>query len=359
MAENEAGQEKTEVATPRRRQQAREEGNVPKSMEMNTALILATGVVAFYFYAEHFYASVADAILYYMSRLGEAPLTDQDIGPLSWEVGWRVINILGPFFILFVVVSIVINIAQVGFLFVLTAVQPKFNKLNPYTGLQRVLGTRGRVELLKSVGKMLIIGPIMFITVQQSLPSMMTLMSMGLKDSMIHIGYEALDVAVIALLFMLILAIIDLVYQRWQHEQDMKMTKEEVKQENKDIQGDPQVKSRIRSTQQDMARQRMMEEVPESEVVVTNPTEYAIALKYDPDHGPAPIVVAKGRNVLARKIKEIARENNVPIVENRPLAQSLYKLVEIGGLVPPELYQAVAEVLAYVYKLSRKMGATA
>ncbi|MBD3265645.1 flagellar biosynthesis protein FlhB, partial [bacterium] len=188
----------------------------------------------------------------------------------------------------------------------------------------------------------------------QSMPSNMLLVFLDIKDIYIHMGVKTLDLAIKALIIMLILAIIDYAYQRWQTEQDMKMSKEEVKQEMKDVQGDPKIKQRIRSIQQEMSRKRMMEAVPEAEVVVTNPTEFAVALKYDAESEPAPIVVAKGKNFLAQKIKMIAMENDIPIVENKPLAQSLYKLVQVGGVIPPELYQAVAEVLAYVYKLTEK-----
>ncbi len=260
-----------------------------------------------------------------------------------------------PFFIIFVIVALAINFAQVGLLFSAQALRPKFERLNPISGFKRLFSIRGRIELVKAIAKMMVIAPVMIYTVYYALPGMRDLMGYEAKQILIHIGWKALEVAVYALLVMLILSLLDFVYQRWQFEQDLKMTKQEVKQEMKDIQGDPQIKGRIRSLQMEMARRRMMQEVPEAEVVVTNPTEYAIALKYGPNTGlAAPMVVAKGRGALARRIKEIALEHDVPIVENRPLAQSLYKLVEVGDLIPPDLYQAVAEVLAYVYRLKER-----
>ncbi len=354
MAETETGQEKTEPATARRRQQARDDGQIPKSQELNTAVMLLTGVIAFYIFAGDFYGAIVDAITYYFARINEPIIKPEDVGSFSMEVGWRVINILAPFYILFFLVGVIVNLFQVGFVFVTKQLKPDLTKLNPITGLGKLFNMRSRVEFLKSIVKLIIILPLMIATVQAALPSMMGLMNTGLKDILIHIGYKALDVAIIALIFLIILAIIDYIYQRWQMEQDLKMTKDEVKQEQKDIQGDPQIRARIRSIQQDMARKRMMEEVPEAEVVVTNPTEYAIALKYDSEQFTAPQVVAKGRNVMAKKIKELAMAHDVPIVENRLLAQSLYKMVEVGDLIPPDMYQAVAEVLAYVYRLNNQ-----
>ncbi len=356
MAENENGQEKTEPATARRRQRAREEGQVPKSQELNTAMLLIAGVVAFYFFADHFYGNIWEGIIYYLEHIHERDISEESIHAFIMEFGLRVLYILMPFYIIFVVVAIVTNIVQVGFLFTGKQMTPDIKKLNPIKGLAKFVSIRSQVELLKSIIKMFIIAPVMISSVYYSIPGMMTLVSKELIDILIHIGYRALDIAIKALLIMLVLAIIDYIYQRWQQERDLKMTKEEVKQESKDVQGDPQIKSRIRSIQMEMARKRMMEEVPEAEVVVTNPTEYAIALRYDSETMLAPKVVAKGRNVLARRIKEIAIEHNVPIVENRLLAQSLYKLVEVGDWIPPDLYQAVAEVLAYVYKMNDRVS---
>ncbi len=352
MAENEDGQEKTEPATERKRQRAREEGNVPKSNELNTALMLLAGVISFYFFAEHFYGNIAEAIVYYLDHCGSRDISEESIHSFLMEFGLRVIQILLPFYIIFVIVAILINIAQVGLMFTGKQMAPDLKKLNPISGLAKFVSIRSQVELVKSIGKIFIIAPVMILTVYYSLPGMMVLVTEEVKDILIHIGFEALDIAIRALIIMLILAILDYVYQRWQFERDLKMTQQEVKQERKDVQGDPQIKGRIRSLQMEMARQRMMEEVPEAEVVVTNPTEYAIALKYESGDMPAPQVVAKGKHLLAQKIKEIAKENNIPVVENRALAQSLYKLVQVGDFIPPELYQAVAEVLAYVYRMS-------
>ena len=358
MAESETGQEKSEPATARKRSQSREQGNVPRSMDLNTTVMLIAGVVSFYLYAAFFYGNVAEAIYYYLDQCGEYDITEVSAWGLMVEVGIWIFKILAPFFIIFVIAALVINLAQVGFLFIIEPLKPNFKKLNPITGLKRFFQLRTQVELLKSVGKMFIILPVMIYTVYTLLLGLMDLMNMEVLDILIYIGYGALNVAIRALLILVVLSIADLVYQRWQNEQDLKMTKEEVKQEMKDIQGDPIIKSRIRTVQMEMARRRMMQEVPKADVVVTNPTEYAIALRYQTEEMSAPMVVAKGRGELAKRIKEIALEHAVPIVENRWLAQSLYKLVEVGDIIPPDLYKAVAEVLAYVYRLNNRMAGT-
>jgi flagellar biosynthesis protein FlhB len=355
MAENESGQEKSEAATPRRRQRSREEGQIPKSMEVNTSILLLSGVIAFYFFADDFYGQIGDSIRLYLHQSATFVISPESIYSFLLGVADRVLVILTPFFIMFFIIALIINIAQVGFVLTPKALRPKLSKLNPIKGIQNLFSMRGRVQLLKSVAKMLIIAPVMIYTVYVNLPDNMILSLVDIKDILIHIGIKSLDLAIKALIIMLILSFLDYIYQRWQSEQDMKMSKEEVRQEMKDIQGDPKIKQRIRSIQQEMSRRRMMESVPEAEVVVTNPTEYAIALKYDPGEFPAPIVVAKGKNILAKKIKDIANEHDVPIVENKPLAQSMYKLVAVGHPIPPDLYQAVAEVLAYVYKLKKRM----
>ena len=359
MAESESGQEKTEPATARRREQSREEGQVAKSQEVTTALLLIAGVASFYIYIDDYWTNLFDAAYFYIGSCAITPLSEDSIHAVMMDVGMRTLLIVLPFFLIFFVVGVVANLFQVGFMLSSKVLQPKFSKLNPVSGIKRLVSARGGMELLKSIGKIFLIAPVMIYIVYSDIPEMMGLSGLGVKDGLIHIGYEALELALWAILILIILAIVDYVYQRWQHERDLKMTKEEVKQEMKDIQGDPQIKGRIRSIQREMARKRMMEEVPSADVVVTNPTEYAVAIRYAPDVSPAPQVVAKGKHLHAKRIKEIANEHDIPIVENRPLAQSLYKLVEVGGVIPPDLYQAVAEVLAYVYRLQNRVDSYA
>lgn len=354
MAESESGQEKTEAATSRKREQAREEGQVPKSQDANTAMMLVAGVVAFYIYGPSLYLNIGDDIREYFERAADLNITSVSIYSVLVEVSLRVLYLLAPFFIILILVALAVNYMQVGFLIAGKALQPKFSRINPIEGIKRLFSLRSVVELLKSMGKMFIIVPVMIYTVWGLLDEMPDMMNLEVFEILIYISLNALDVAIRALIILIILALIDYSYQRWQYEKDQRMTKEEVKQEMKDIQGDPHIKARIRSIQQEMSRKRMMQEVPQADVVVTNPTEYAIALKYTTGEMDAPRVVAKGRGAIAKKIREIAIENSVPIVENRILAQSLYKLVDVGGYIPGEMFQAVAEVLAYVYRLNNR-----
>ncbi len=354
MAESESGQEKSEPATARKREKAREEGQVSKSQEVTTTLLLISGVVAFYLYMDEYWYGLADATQYYLQSCASIPLTVESIQSVLLEVAARTLYIVMPYFLIFFLVGIAANLFQVGFIFSNKALIPKFSKLNPLEGMKRLVSARGIMELAKSVGKIFLIAPVMIYIIYTDIPDMLGISGLGVKEGLQHIGDEALELALYALLILFILAVIDYAYQRWQHEKDLRMTKEEIRQEMKDTQGDPQIKGRIRSIQREMARKRMMEEVPKADVVVTNPTEYAIAIRYAPDQSPAPQVIAKGKHLNAKRIKDIAIEHHIPIVENRPLAQSLYKLVDVGGFIPPDLYQAVAEVLAYVYRLQHR-----
>ncbi|MGC9327591.1 MAG: flagellar biosynthesis protein FlhB [Candidatus Hinthialibacter sp.] len=355
MAESESGQEKTESATPRKREKAREEGQVPKSQEVNTAFLMIAGVAAFYLFSDDYWYGLADACQYYLRYCAEVSITEASIYTVLLEAALRTLLIAAPFFVFFFIMGVVANLFQVGFLFSAKPLTPKFEKLNPISGMKRLFSARGAMELLKSIGKIFLITPVMIYIVYKDIPEILGLTGMGVLDALIFIGYEALELSLWAILILVILAIVDYIYQRVQHERDLRMTKQEVKQELKDVQGDPQIKGRIRSIQREMARRRMMEKVPEADVVITNPTEYAVAIQYVPSDMPAPQVIAKGKHLNAQRIKEIALKHNIPIVENRPLAQSLYKWVDVGGLVPPDLYQAVAEVLAYVYRLKNRV----
>ncbi|MDP8243419.1 MAG: flagellar biosynthesis protein FlhB [Candidatus Hinthialibacter antarcticus] len=356
MAENETGQEKTEAPTSRRMSKARDEGNIPKSTEINNTIMLIAGVVAFYNLGGDFVYNVSEGIEYYFRLAAEYEINEVSYHALLINAGARVIYILAPFFAIFVIAALIANISQVGFLFIPNKLAPDPKKLDPIKGIKNLFNMRSRIELVKSVFKIFFITPVMIYFIRYRMPEFMNLPLQDTNDILTHVAARALEVSIWAIIIMLILAIADWIYQKWQNKDDLKMTKEEVKQEMKDSQGDPKIKSRIRSIQMEMARQRMMEEVPQAEVVVTNPTEFAVALKYQTGDMAAPQVVAKGRNHLARRIRKIAVENGVPIVENKPLAQSLWKLVEVGQFIPPDLYQAVAEVLAYVYRLTKKTG---
>ncbi len=347
MGDTESGQEKTEPATPRRRQQAREKGQVPKSQEANSALLLLAALILFYFYAEDFYVGLSLLFQQYIANAHDYSVTIDSFPLIAMSIGGQIFDLVWPFALTFIVVAIATNLMQVGFLFSGQSLVPKFNKLNPANGIKRIFSLRGVMDTTKALAKMVVVLPVMFHAIYQEIPILLTLNRQPVENILIEMGLLSYRMVFRGLLILLLLAILDYIYQRYDNEQQMKMTKQEVKEEMKQTQGDPQIRSRIRSIQRDMARRRMMAAVPEAEVVVTNPTEYAVALSYKSGMMAAPQVVAKGRGYVARQIKEIAREHNIPFYEDRLLARTLYKL-DLGSYIPPELYAAVAEVLAWV-----------
>ena len=253
-------------------------------------------------------------------------------------------------------VGFIANVMQVGFQISTEAMALKLSKLNPISGMKRFVSLKSLVEIVKSIIKIFFIGGIAYLLVEGEIKAFPVLVHQEVGQILVFIARVAIKICFFVCLAMILLAVLDYIYQRWQYEQDLKMTKQEVKDESKQTYGDPQVKARIRSVQMEMARRRMMDAVPEADVVITNPTHLAIALKFDAREMIAPRVLAKGSGHIAQRIREIAAENKIPLFEQKPLAQALYKMVEIGDYIPPELYRAVAEVLAYVYRLKGMYG---
>ncbi|HOE10248.1 MAG TPA: flagellar biosynthesis protein FlhB [bacterium] len=351
MADTESGQEKTEPATARRREQAREQGQVPKSMEANTAVMLLAALILFYYYAPHFLESLCEIMTYYIQNAARIPVDTVSFPSLVLTVCVQLADLLWPFALTFILVALVINLLQVGLLFSGKVLIPKFNRINPKNGLKRIFSLRGVMETLKSAAKLMVIAPVMYGVVYSEIPILLSLDRMPVRDIFVELGLLTYRMVFRGIIILLILAIIDYIYQRYDNEQQLRMTKQEVKDEMKQSQGDPQIRARIRSIQRDIARRRMMGAVPEAEVVVTNPTEYAVALSYKQEKMPAPRIVAKGRGYVAQTIKQIARDHNVPIYEDRLLARTLFKL-DVGSFIPPELYRAVAEVLVWVNQIT-------
>ena len=284
-------------------------------------------------------------------NLGTLDLKGISVRAFLFEVLQHVGFIMMPLLLVVLILGIAANLLQVGFLFTLKPFTPKLSKFNPITGMKKFVSLKSLVELLKSLFKISFIGGISWLVLRGELDAIPSLIEMSVGQIMTYMGTVSLKMLFYVGLGMLILAAIDFIYQRWQHTKDLMMSKQEVKDEAKQAEGDPQIKGKIRQAQREMAMRRMMESVPDADVVITNPTTLAVAVKYDATQMFAPQVVAKGAKLIAERIKDIARDNDVPIVENKPLAQTLFKSMEIGDLVPPNLYKAVAEVLAYVYKL--------
>jgi flagellar biosynthetic protein FlhB len=351
MAENQDGQEKTEEATPKRLEEARKKGQVPRSRELTTMAMLLMAAIAMTFMGERMVVQLGDIM-----RLGLAVERAKVFDP------WSVIELFGqamslgillmlPFLVLMVATALAAPVALGGWSFSTEALAFKFDKLNPVTGLKRIFAARGVMELVKALAKFLLIGLIGALLLWHFLPQ---LMGLGREDTAVglaHAGQILSRSFVILSASLALIAAIDVPFQIWDHAKNLKMTRQEVRDEHKNTEGKPEVKAKVRTMQREIAQRRMMSEVPKADVVITNPTHYAIALRYDADKMAAPVVVAKGVELVASQIRTVAVANKVPIFEAPPLARALYYSTEIDQQVPAGLYLAVAQVPAYVFQL--------
>jgi len=351
-----ASDEKTEKPTPRRRRESREKGQVFHSREINSAILL---VLAFYTLkrsGSYIYENIA---VYFKKVYTEYLIMDDLLeGANLWNFITEAFMILAktvaPILGVVLATGLIISYAQVGFLFTVKTLQPSFNKLNPINGFKRLFSLHAVMELFKSIAKICIVGYVAYTYIKEEIDKIVLLLDMDIFEITAYISNLLINIAIRMGTVLIVLGAVDYFFQWRQHEKRLMMTKEEVKEEFKQTEGNPQIKSRIRQKQRQISMRRMMAEIPKADVVITNPTHYAVALKYDISIASAPVVVAKGQDYIALRIKEIARENNVEIVENKPLARSLYDSTDIGETIPPELFQAVAEVLAFVYNLKNK-----
>jgi len=350
------GEEKTEKATLKRRQEARKKGQVLHSREITTALLLLVGFAALKVYGGTAYAQVESFTRKIITEYPgmEGLYTPDALSKLFVEVFSVVALAVAPILAVTFIASLVSGYAQVGFVFTTESITFKLERLNPLNGLKRIFSVRSIAELIKSIFKIGVIGYMAYSFLRNEVYGLLATMDMSVRGIGSYIGITAVNLALRICAALIILAVFDYGYQWWEYERGLRMSKQEVKEEYKQIEGNPEIKSRIKQKQRQISMSRMMQEVPKADVVITNPTHYAVALKYDAEASPAPVVSAKGQGYMALRIKEIAGENNVQIVENKPLARTLYETVEIGDMIPPELYQAVAEVLAYVYSLKGK-----
>ena len=344
-----AGGEKTEEPTAKKRADARKKGQVGRSQELNTAFVLLVGFFTLKLLWDSIYLSIASYTTYVFTNLNQSVDTENIIHIF---IGIIVVLAKTAFPIMFAImlIGLAINFFQVGLNFNTESIEFKLDKLNPINGFGRIFSKRSLVELAKSFFKILVIGFFLYRFIHEQILAMPQFMFFDLTTSLALVAEIIFQMAFIVIGVIMIMALMDYGYQKWQTTQDLKMTKQEVKDEMKQSEGDPQIKGKIRQKQRQMAMARMMKEVPKADVIVTNPTHYAIALFYQQGMS-APLVVAKGQDLVAQRIKEIAREARVPIIENKPLARAIYAAVQIGDAIPQELYQAVAEVLAYVYRL--------
>lgn len=344
-------QERTEAATPRRRQKARQEGQVAKSREVPSVLILLCALGVFSFLGPWMFCEISGSMKKIFEGIGSFDIKTGSLHMIFNDIFQQIAIILTPLLLTVLVAGIAGNILQFGFLLTSKPLTPNLSRLDPIKGIRKLLSLRSLVELIKSLFKVVFIGIVAFLIIRGELAGIPSIIQLGVGGILTFIARVSFKICFYTCLALIVLAILDYAYQHWQHEKELRMTKQEVKDDYKQTEGDPNVKARIRSIQREMARIRMMEQVPDADVIITNPTSLAIALKFDAETMTAPKVTAKGAGYIAEKIKEIAKENGVPIVENKPLAQTLYKTVDLGEFIPVDLYRAVAGVLAYVYKL--------
>jgi len=354
MAEQE-GQEKTEVPTEKKRRESREEGQVAFSKELSSAALLA-GIVLTLVATSPI---ILDAMRQLMSQIfrdlaQRKELSIDIIFTLSGEILSIILPAFAPFAAVIIFVGIFASVLQVGVLITFKAIAPKFNKISPLTGLKRLFSSQSLADFLKSMAKLIIVGFVGYLTYIDKITELNGL-SVSTPESILIYNFTVVaEVAGKIVLALVAIAIFDYFYQRWHHEQQLMMTKQEVKDETKQTEGDPQLKARIRQIQREMSNARMMQEVPKADAVIVNPTHFSIAILYDRDVMTAPEVIAKGADHLALRMRTVARENNVPILERPELARDLYANVEIGDDIPERFYKAIAEILAFVYRLRKR-----
>ena len=352
MADDESG-EKTEQATDAKREEFRKRGQVAQTKELASALLLMASAGCIYVFSKFSYEQFSEIFqfsfgpdLVYMIREGSF------VKALQFSA-LKAVMIMTPLLGVTFVLGLASTLVQIGFLQVEDALTPDINKLSPGQGIKRIFSMRALIEGVKSILKLIFISFIVYMVLRTEIHSIPHLMEADVETTIKYLGSVVIKLLFIVGLLMLVIALADYFFIRLDLEKQMMMTKQEVKEEMKQREGDPLIKSRIRRIQREASQKRMMSEIPKADVVITNPTHIAVVLKYG-DHLPAPQLVAMGADLVAEKIKAIARENNIPVVENKPLARTIYKTMKLGQVIPRELFVAVAEVLSYVYKLKKK-----
>src|SRR5690554_1608175 len=348
-----ADEDKTEEATPKKKREAREKGQVAKSPELSTVLTILIGFIVINAFGNSFILRLFEFMkISFSAESLNKSLTDLTLHNLFLTNLFFILTCFIPIGIFVLIGGVAINILQTGWLFTTETLKFKLDKLNPVAGLKRLFSPKSLVQLLKAVFKLTIVIVVVISTYRnQALPlAELSLLTPSLQAAA-QIWRIIINMIIRVCLILLVVAVFDYIYQRYDYQRSLRMTKKEVKDEHKQTEGDPLVRSKIRQRQRQMAMRRMMQQVPQADVIITNPTRLAIAVLYDEKKMNAPQVLAKGEGFIAQKIRELASEHHIPIVENKPLARTIYKVVEIGDFIPPNLYQAVAEVLAFVYKL--------
>ena len=351
---NEDRLNKTEPATPRRREEAREQGQVAKSRDVNSAVVLLANLLVLAWLGGYAASGLASITRNMLSSASMNPLDIQGVMVLARNLMLPVALIVGPFMVAAVVASIIANVGQIGWIFTWKPIMPSWERVSPSKGFKRMVSKQSFGELVKSLAKISLIAGVAYLGLRSYMDTLITLAyeSVGVMGEVI--GRLSVDLLWRMTGMLMVLAALDYAFQRWMFEENLKMTPEEVKEEQKQREGDPKVKARVRRMQREIARQRIAQAVPTADVIITNPRHLAVALRYESEEMNAPSVVAKGAGHLAATIRSIARQHGVPVVQNRPLARALYKAVEVGEVIPLDLFQAVAEVLAYIFWLRKR-----
>lgn len=350
-----AADSKTEKATPKKRKDERKEGNVFLSSDIVSVVSVFGVFTALKFLIPMMYETISKFMKSFLILGGKGDLnTQKEFSALTFEFAIALLKAAFPIMIISIALVVISTGAQTKFLFTTKKIAPKFSNINPLQGIKKMFSLKNVVELVKNLIKVILLSLILYLALKDDFNNVIRTMDMGIETSSAYMLQNAFDMVMKVVLLFVVIAVFDYMYQWWDYERQIKMSKEELKEEFKQTEGNPQIKGRIRDIQKQRARSRMMQAVPSADVIIRNPTHFAVALKYDMEKNAAPIVVAKGVDELALRIVTIAEENDVVTVENKPLARALYAEVEIGQEIPKEHFGAVAEILVYVYKLKNK-----
>jgi flagellar biosynthesis protein FlhB len=348
--ESSTGGERTEAPSAKRREDFRKKGQVAQSKEVQTAALLTILLLFWLFYMPVFWKGLVDLLSSIFQGIDEFQATPAATLALTWFIVQKSGMLLAPLFLLVLLIGFFSSFLQFGWLLTTNPLIPDFSKLDPISGMSRFFSRRSLIEVVKSLAKVTLVGWIAFSTVMNKFNEALILVDTSTGVALKYIAVTSALILAKVCAILIFIAFIDFLFVRWEMEQKMKMTKQELKEEFKETEGDPHIKAQIRSIQQEMARKRMMAEVPKADVVITNPTHYSVAVRYNAKEMNAPIIIAKGADLVAMRIREIAREHDVPIIENPPVARLLHQL-DLGAAVPEDLFRAVAEILAHVYAL--------
>lgn len=348
--ESSSGGEKTEAPSAKRRDDFRKKGQIAQSKEVQTASLFTLTLLFWFFYLPSFFRGLTEIIFSLWQSIGSFAVTPLSVMNLAGFLLQKLGLLLAPLFLLVLLIGFFASFFQFGWLLTAKPLIPDFSKLNPITGMARFFSKKSFIEVIKSLLKVILIGWIAYSTVLDNFAEALILVDTSVGTTLSYLGRIATLILAKVCALLILIAFLDFLFVKWEMEQKMKMTKQELKEEFKQSEGDPHVKAQIRSIQQQMARKRMMADVPKADVIVTNPTHISVAIRYDSKEMSAPLIIAKGADHVAMKIREVAREHDIPIIENPPVARLLHKM-DIGENIPEDLFKVVAEILAHVYSI--------